>query len=739
MTTTFVNDTFTDTNGVALTAHTGETGATWTLAAGFTAPGPAIYSNRIRSGKSAGQCVFTSGVANADGEYAEAVVETVTAADSFGVFIRGNAAGCRGYMAFFSGGLCKVMRLDNSFTFTQIGSNASQSVSTGAHTVRVTATGTGASVGIVVKYDGTDILSVSDTGGSRITALGSVGVYFDTTNSDTAGSHIGSITGVDPSTPATMSFTTPVDGTVRQLSGGATGTATVAATGTYTGTAPDQIRLVDDGTSTAVSGFDWATIGSATGGNWSHTFSSVTKGGWYNVQIRNSGTPGTIYTSGKVGAGVLVQVDGQSWAWLFFSPTAWAGDSSLTANAKLRINGKQPTAWDVPATTTMNAAIACGNALVTALSCPVGLIDGAWDGSGLTVTTNGGRWISGGAAGNAYTDSAATLTAAGGDCAATIWIQGQADAGSSVSQSTYYTALGQMIALRRTDVGDAAHPYVMVTFPRYTAGLTDAQVEAIRKAHVQACSDTGIYRVDSPDIPLHSDGIHPTAAGFTTLGQRCAQAVLHALGVASSSRGPSIASVAQVSSTAFDVNLTLRGSATDFTPTSSITGFRALVSGSPVTISSVSRQSATKVRITLSSTPASMPTVDYLYGAAPTITGVVKDNSSLTLPLEYNSGVLAVAAATAVTLTLTTDGTTPAASLTGLKWAFFDQVTPNLFAAPVAQGAVESTDGSGGLVLDITGSALAPGAVGWLVITNSDGTTTQSPAHKLFAGPVTVS
>ncbi len=282
----------------------------------------------------------------------------------------------------------------------------------------------------------------------------------------------------------------------------------------------------------------------------------------------------------------------------------------------------------------------------------------------------------------------------------------------------------------------------MVTFAPATAGLTDAQVEAIRKAHVQAWSDTGIYRVDSSEHPTALRR-HPTlAAGFTTLGQRCAQAVLHALRVASSSRGPSIASVAQVSSTAFDVNLALRGSATDFALPQRITGFRALVGGirrSPVTIDSVARQSATKVRITLSSAPASMPTVDYLYGAAPTITGVVKDNSSLTLPLEYNSGVLAVAAATAVTLTLTTDGTTPAASLTGLQWAFFDQVTPNLFAAPVAQGAVESTDGSGVLVLDITGSALAPGAVGWLVITNSDGTTTQSPAHKLFAGPVTVS
>lgn len=94
--------------------------------------------------------------------------------------------------------------------------------------------------------------------------------------------------------------------------------------------------------------------------------------------------------------------------------------------------------------------------------------------------------------------------------------------------------------------------------------------------------------------------------------------------------------------------------------------------------------------------------------------------------------------ATSVTLTLTTDGSTPAASLSSLKWAFFDEATPDGFTAPAAQGAVESTDGSGVLVLDITGSTLYDGDTGWLIVTDSDGTTTQSPAHKAFSGPVVV-
>ena len=92
--------------------------------------------------------------------------------------------------------------------------------------------------------------------------------------------------------------------------------------------------------------------------------------------------------------------------------------------------------------------------------------------------------------------------------------------------------------------------------------------------------------------------------------------------------------------------------------------------------------------------------------------------------------------ATSVTVTLTSDGTTPRANLSSLKWAFFDQSTPDLFTAPTAKGSIESTDASGVLLLNITGTALSAGDTGWLVVTDSDGTTTQTPAHKAFSGPV---
>lgn len=90
----------------------------------------------------------------------------------------------------------------------------------------------------------------------------------------------------------------------------------------------------------------------------------------------------------------------------------------------------------------------------------------------------------------------------------------------------------------------------------------------------------------------------------------------------------------------------------------------------------------------------------------------------------------------AVEIDLTTDGTTPAINLSNLKWAWFDQNTPNLFVAPTDKGVSESTDGSGVLRINLPNTTLTSGDVGWLIVTDSNGSV--SSAHKAFSGPVTV-
>lgn len=93
--------------------------------------------------------------------------------------------------------------------------------------------------------------------------------------------------------------------------------------------------------------------------------------------------------------------------------------------------------------------------------------------------------------------------------------------------------------------------------------------------------------------------------------------------------------------------------------------------------------------------------------------------------------------ATNATVTLTTDGTTPAASLTGLHVALFTQSGASRFAVLRGTWDAETTDASGVLSLDLTGLGVLNGQACPVVVTNSDGTVGQTPALKAHVGVVT--
>lgn len=78
---------------------------------------------------------------------------------------------------------------------------------------------------------------------------------------------------------------------------------------------------------------------------------------------------------------------------------------------------------------------------------------------------------------------------------------------------------------------------------------------------------------------------------------------------------------------------------------------------------------------------------------------------------------------------------TSRANLAGLQWAFFEDPLPGSFAAPFAKGNLETTDADGILSVSVTGTGLGIGEIGFLVVSNTDGTISESIA---FAGPVTV-
>jgi hypothetical protein len=80
------------------------------------------------------------------------------------------------------------------------------------------------------------------------------------------------------------------------------------------------------------------------------------------------------------------------------------------------------------------------------------------------------------------------------------------------------------------------------------------------------------------------------------------------------------------------------------------------------------------------------------------------------------------------------DGVTIAAG-ESLRFAWFDQVTPDSFGTPTDKGSV--TTGTGGVVrVPLTYSTKTSGQAGWLTVTNSDGS--PDTVHKAFSGPVKV-
>lgn len=91
-------------------------------------------------------------------------------------------------------------------------------------------------------------------------------------------------------------------------------------------------------------------------------------------------------------------------------------------------------------------------------------------------------------------------------------------------------------------------------------------------------------------------------------------------------------------------------------------------------------------------------------------------------PATSTAATLTVLAPIATTVTFTING---AVSLTGLKYAVFEGVTPDLWVAPIKKGANETTDGSGVCTIDVTGvTARRIGELGSVVVTNADGTAT---------------
>ncbi len=424
-----------------------------------------------------------------------------------------------------------------------------------------------------------------------------------------------------------IAFTDFADRQVIQRAAGAT-SRTVTLSGGYTGS-PGAIeyRLVEDGTDTPVAGHDWQTLDGAPGGGSFSGDVSVPQGGWYNIDLRFAGGGAPLFAgTNRWGVGMNVFMLGQS----NMSNMKDVSSSPPAADALVAMMASGT--WAAPAG---NGVIALGNALASALSIPVGLIEYGVSGSAISDWDPGSYW----------TAALAGLEAAGGDCELVLWHQGESDAIAGTSKPSYKASLAAVYGqcLAATGRTAAQLPFLVgllgiVTSPPYSSE-TDATWQAIQDAHLEFCAETATAYVAGNFVDLaHGGQLHYTAAGYEAVAARYAQSILKLLGLVSSSgAGPRIAA-ASISGATVSVHLAHEGGS-DFTPASGITGFDVLDDGVPATIVSAERQDGNTIVLALAAIPTGALTLRYQYGEAPDITGLVADNSALALPLIYASSV----------------------------------------------------------------------------------------------------
>jgi hypothetical protein len=229
-----------------------------------------------------------------------------------------------------------------------------------------------------------------------------------------------------------------------------------------------------------------------------------------------------------------------------------------------------------------------------------------------------------------------------------IMHQGEADTSVHRTEAQYESDFATLIGHYRQDLY-ATIPIFICQLGTITIQSgdtrTDADIVAVRNAQHDLDNGADIFMsataMDQPRI----DHVHYSVAGLNVIGQRMAQTIKYYFGATTYYRGPAITSASFVDANCdtVDVDISHRAG-DDLTPASGITGFSLLSNGSEVNITSAARMSANWIRLTLASAipQGTTTTLRYLWGSNPNTNGLVKDNSSLALPLENTTADVTV-------------------------------------------------------------------------------------------------
>ncbi len=533
----------------------------------------------------------------------------------------------------------------------------------------------------------------------------------------------------------------------------------VPVSGTYSNMswARVEARVLEHGTSTQITG--WTTIDSTPGGG---TFSgnlTVPQGGWYNIEVRaldgSDQVLGTDRGNNKWGVGMIILAIGQS-------NMSGRGVAPFTAAASdLAVNYSNAGTWehladpyddespsgavdqDTGALGSMIPGIA--NSLVQTFSFPIAFVPAAKGGSNL--------WVSG-TTGWAYRNpsnefdtstlygQSITKAQAVGGVELIIMHQGERDADDNRTEAQYEADFATMISHYRQDLYSTIPIFIcqLGKVANGTVSVTDAGISGIRSAQHDLDNGTSIFMgATAMDQPQLADGLHYTTSALTVIGSRLANAIKYKYGHSTYYRGPWIDSAEFTDGNRNQILVALnhRGG-TNITPATGITGFEVFDNGSAVTIQSAVRQAADAVLLTLESsvTAGHTVTLRYLYGMTPDVSGLVKDNSPLALPLENTTAAITVAPPQAELPTITNvnpiSGSTLGGTSVVITGTNLSGVTSVTFGGTAAAlGANTATS------ITVTTGAHAAGPVN-VVVTTPGGTDTATNAYTYVVPAPTI-
>lgn len=285
------------------------------------------------------------------------------------------------------------------------------------------------------------------------------------------------------------------------------------------------------------------------------------------------------------------------------------------------------------------------NKLIEELKLPVGVVPAAYSGSGLHApNTNHGKtqyWMfldesNHFNTGTLYGRAISRARNAGG-VELVVWNQGETDGALSVSKEDYKQDMQELLSRLRADLGVANLPMFLCQIGTHAENISNNEAyTGIRSAQLELDDGENFFLAATEMEFERKDTAHYKTPGLNEIGRRVANAMLYHYGKSTYYRGPFIVSVDYADETrkVIDVKISHRGGTDIESSEQNYTGFLVMDNANTAEIVSAVRLDETTIRLTLAQPISGSGSLRYLYGLNPDVSNIVKDNSTMRLPLE---------------------------------------------------------------------------------------------------------